>query len=95
MRKRARIDANQPAIVKALRQIACSVLPMHQLGDGAPDLLVGRNGKNLLMEVKDGDKSPSEQSLTQDEVDFQATWRGNYFVVRSVDEAIDMVRRNT
>ena len=95
MRKRARSDANQPGIVKALRQIACSVLLTHQLGDGAPDILVGRNGHNILMEIKDGDKSPSEWALTPDEADFQALWRGNYFVVRSVDEAIDVVRRNT
>lgn len=92
MRKRARIDANQPAIVKALRQVGCSVLLIHQLGDGAPDLLVGIRGSNLLMEVKDGDKAPSEQILTTDEFDFHLKWKGNVWVVRSVDEALQIVR---
>ena len=38
----AHIDANQPEIVKALRDAACSVEPLHDVGRGVPDLLVGR-----------------------------------------------------
>jgi hypothetical protein len=94
MRKRARIDANQPEIVKALRSIGCSVLPIHQLGDGAPDLLVGRRGKNILLEIKDGDKPPSERKLTPDEQDFLAAWCGQYSIVETVQQAIDAVIRN-
>ena len=42
-------DANQAAIVLALRQAGCLVLDLHTLGHGAPDLLCqGPNGMVLL-----------------------------------------------
>jgi len=94
MRKRARIDANQNEIAKALRAIGCSVLFTHQLGDGAGDLLIGFRGRNLMLELKDGDKPKSRQKLTKDETEFKSSWRGHYAVVSSVAEAIDEVRRN-
>ena len=93
MRKRARVDSNQSEIVKALRSIGCSVLPTHQLGAGAPDIAVGLRGHTLFLEIKDGDKPPSEQQLTQDEQRFMREWRGHYAVVHNVIEAIDEVRR--
>lgn len=94
MRLRARADANQDEIVKALRAIGCSVLPTHQLGNGAPDLAVGIRGVNLMMEIKDGSKPPSEQRLTDDEMTFLNEWRGHYSVVHNVAEALEEVRRH-
>ena len=42
MRRAARIDDNQIAIVKALRKAGCSVLSLAAVGNGCPDLLVFR-----------------------------------------------------
>jgi|GEM_PF-5567154 len=59
MRRSARIDRNQPEIVEALRKLGASVQPLHTAHDGIPDLLVGYQGRNFLLEVKDGTKPPS------------------------------------
>ena len=61
MRYANRIDANQNAIVDALREAGASVRVISQ-GDGIPDLLVGYKNFTILMEVKDGDKVPSARA---------------------------------
>lgn len=83
-----RVDANQAEITEALRQVGASVQPIHTLGKGVPDLLVGYRGVNLVLEVKDGAKPASAQKLTPDEANWHARWRGQVAVVRSVDEAL-------
>jgi len=70
MRKYARIDANQPEIVKALRQAGATVTSTATIGKGFPDIAVGFRGTNYLMEIKDGNKPPSAQKLTKDERDW-------------------------
>ena len=84
----ARIDANQPAIVAALRKAGCTVQHLHSVGKGCPDLLVGRAGVNYLLECKDGAKTPSEQRLTPDQVEWHGCWLGQVVVVNSVDAAL-------
>ena len=91
MRKRARVDANQKQIVSQIRGIGCSVLHTHQLGKGAPDIIVGYNLNNYLIEIKDGDKPLAQQKLTPDEIQFQAEWQGNYHVVNSFDQLKDII----
>ena len=91
MRKRGRTDGNQDDIVKALRAIGCSVAITSALGDGFPDLLVGRAGFNYLIEVKDGTQPPSRKALTPDEVDFADKWRGHISIAMSVDDALRIV----
>lgn len=91
MRLRARTDANQKAIVKALRDFGCSVIHLHQLDKGVPDIAVGKNGVTLFMQIKDGSRPPSERNLTQDERDFCQEWRGHYAIVESIDDALAQV----
>lgn len=88
MRTRGRIDANQSAIVRALRQAGASVQSLANLGSGCPDLLVGFQGKNILMEIKDGNAKPSKQKLTADEAEWHASWQGTVDTVTSVEEAL-------
>ena len=88
MRRIAKVDANQPDIVAALRKVGASVTLLSQVGGGCPDLLVGIAGVNLLMEVKDGSKPMSAQKMTPDQVEWHQLWRGQSVVVRSVEEAI-------
>ena len=91
MRSRAKKDDNQDDIVAALRKMGASVWITSQMGNGSPDLVVGYAGKNYLIEVKDGSKPPSAQKLTGDESKFHDGWGGNIFVVKSVDDAIDLI----
>lgn len=92
MRRAAKVDANQADIVKALRQAGASVLCLHRVGQGCPDLLVGKNEVNLLMECKDGSLPPSWRTLSPDEAEFFETWRGQVKLVKSVDEALEVLR---
>ncbi len=84
------MDENQAEIVAALRLVGCSVLPLHAVGKGCPDLLVAK-GETILMEVKDGSKPPSARKLTPDQVEFHASWRGRIVVVCNVREAMEAV----
>jgi len=88
-RLHARVDANQEAIVLALRAMGCSVQTLAPLGCGVPDLLVGRNGVNILMEIKDGAQPPSGKALTPDEKRWHKSWRGGKVrVVESTEGAV-------
>ena len=72
--------------------MGASVVSLAQLGNGVPDLLVGYRQHIYLIEVKDGDKSPSKQQLTPDEKRFHEEWRGgNLLIIKSVDEAIALL----
>jgi len=85
-----RVDANQPAIVRALRDIGASVQHLHMVGHGCPDILVGYRGVNYLMEIKSDEKA----SFTDDEIKWRQEWFGNMFVVTSPEQAIEIVRTN-
>ena len=87
-RRASKVDRNQSEIVLALRKVGATVHPLHAVGFGCPDLLVGYRGQNLLMEVKDGELPPSARRLTPDQIGFHSLWRGQVAVVKSVDEAI-------
>lgn len=91
MRRAARVDDNQGEIVAALRAAGCSVTSLASVGKGCPDLVVGRNGVNYLLEVKDGKKPPSKRRLTDDEKTWHNAWRGHVAIVNSVEEALQVV----
>lgn len=91
---KAKVDSNQTAVVNALRGIGCSVASLARYGKGIPDLLVGYRGINILMEVKDGDKPPSQRKLTPDQEKFHDSWRGSIHVVHNSEEAIKVVNES-
>lgn len=93
MRRAAKIDTNQPEIVKAFRDIGARVQILSAVGKGCPDLLVGFRGCNVLVELKDGDKKPSEQKLTQDQITWHDSWAGQVCVANSISDALDKVIR--
>jgi Holliday junction resolvase len=78
-----RVDDNQSKVVKALRDLGATVQHLHAVGKGCPDIVVGFKGKNLLLEIKDGDK----KVLTPDQVNWHKLWKGQVSVVTSVDDA--------
>ena len=88
--KHKRIDANQNEVVKALREVGCSVLIISDLGNSA-DLIVGIRGFNFIIEVKDGRKPKSQRKLTKAEQKFHNEWRGQVGIVYSPTDAIDFI----
>lgn len=96
MRRRAKVDANQSEIVKALRLAGASVRVLSHVGEGFPDLCigwaVGPCRYSALLEVKDGTLPPSKKKLTPDEKDFHDSWKGPLFVVESAEEALRIIR---
>jgi hypothetical protein len=90
-RTRARVDDNQWLIVQTLRQHGASVQPLHTVGKGCPDLLVGFKGRNYLLEVKDGLKSPSKRKLTPDQSAWHEVWAGQVTIVTNCAEAVALL----
>jgi hypothetical protein len=90
-RRAARVDDNQGDIVAALRKMGCSVQPLHMVGAGCPDILVGYDGLNLALEIKDGEKVPSAQTLTDAQEIWHNSWMGQAEVVNSPEQAVKYV----
>jgi hypothetical protein len=80
VRRAAKVDANQAEIVAEFRRLGAVVQPLHSVGQGVPDLLIGYGGRNYLVEVKDGDKA----KLTPDQVVWHDAWTGQVNIVRFV-----------
>jgi len=83
MRRAAKRDLSEPAIVKALEQAGVSVWRMDQ----PVDLLLGYRGKTVLAECKTG-----KRKLNANQARFVDEWRGSAVIVlRTVDDAIEFV----
>jgi len=82
-----RRDANEPDVVKELEAIGCTVFRLDQ----PADLLVGFRGLNLLVEVKDGSKPPSQRELTDAQAVFSSEWRGQWLEAKTPHEAVQAV----
>ena len=93
MRRRGKTDGNHTQLADAFRAAGCTVQSLADVGDGCPDLLVGISGRNLLVEVKDGRRPPSERKLTPDQVEWHGKWRGQVATVKGVDEALALVNQ--
>jgi hypothetical protein len=80
-----RRDANEPPIVLALIEMGCSVIKTD-----ACDLVVGYKGRNYLLEVKmpKAEIKPSQKHLLK-------TWKGQYSIVYTVQEAINIIEGST
>jgi hypothetical protein len=82
VRRAAKRDLSEPAIVTALRLCGWSVQPISV--PDAPDLILGKAGRTYLAEVKTGKgKVKPGQALWHRE------WRGaDVVILRSVDDAL-------
>ena len=92
MRRAARVDGNQAEIVSALRGAGCSVCVLSAVGEGCPDLLVGYRGYNFLFEVKDPEQPKHRHELTDEQVEFHASWQGQVQKVFSAGEILRAIR---
>ena len=92
MRRAAKVDANQEAVVIALRAAGATVQSLAAVGNGVPDLLCQYEGTFYLIEVKDGRKPPSQRKLTEDQVKWHEEWKSAFLgVVESPDEALKFI----
>ena len=86
MRRKARVDENQLVIVARLRRHGATVVPLHTVGEGVPDLLVGIRGTTLLVDVK----TPAGR-LTERQVDWHGTWTGAPVCIVRSEEDVDTI----
>ena len=82
-----RVDNIQVQVVKALRDMGCTVQHLHETGKGCPDIIVGFRSRNYLLEIKDSDK----KVLTPDLVNWHKLWKGQVNVVTSIDDAKTLI----
>ena len=66
-------------------------MDLSAVGSGCPDIAVGFRGDNYIMEIKDGNKSPSRRQLTPAQRGWFDEWTGQAAVVKSVDEAFALL----
>ncbi len=86
MRQHGKVDQNQAEIVGTLRAVGASVCSLASVGSGCPDLLVGFRHMTYLLEVKG-----RRGRLTADECEWHLGWRGQCAVVRSVEDALQVI----
>lgn len=86
MRKRGKVDTNQPEIVRQLRKCGVSVRSTANLGSGFPDIVCGNGGENYLFEIKQPGKK-----LTSMEEDFHEGWRGQVDVIECYRDALKVM----
>jgi hypothetical protein len=91
MRRAAKVDRNQAEIVQALRALGATVQPLHAVGEGCPDLLVGFRGVNYLIEVKDWKQPPNKRQLRPVQEEWHGGWKGQVAKIETVDAAIALV----
>ncbi len=87
MFRAARVDANQPEIVKAFRDLGWYVLIISQLKNCC-DIIVSKGGRTIAVEIKDGEKPPSQQKLSSGEIKFRDEWQGEYKLITCIDDVI-------
>ncbi len=82
MRRAAKRDDAEAAIVDALRKTGWSVEHLN-IANG-PDLMIGKLGRCLLIEVKTG-----KRKLRPGQADWHINWKGpTVIVLRTVEEAL-------
>jgi hypothetical protein len=87
LRRAARKDENHNEITEYLQSLGWSVHDTSGLGYGFPDALVGKPEFCCVVEIKDGNKSPSERKLTAKEQAFKDNWTGPYVLAVSPEDA--------
>jgi len=82
-----KVDKNQREIVMALRKIGASVIHLHIVGGGCPDLLVGFRGVNHLFEIK-----YKKGRLTDAQKVLHKTWAGDKIkIIRTIGGALKVL----
>lgn len=94
MRRAAKVDANQPRIVKGLRALGACVIITSQLKN-AFDILVIYQGRTFILEIKDGSRPKSARKLTEGENKCRQCVEkagGIYHIANNLEEAIKIIQ---
>lgn len=89
MFRAARTDANQTEIVEAFRKLGWYVLITSQLKNCC-DIFVSKNGRTIAVEIKDGKKPLSKQTLSMGEYKFKEEWQGEYRLITCIDDILNI-----
>ncbi len=82
-RRDCKVDSNQSSIVNGLRACGLTVESLASVGNGCPDILVGGNKRNVLIEIK-----VVGLKLNPKQATWHQTWRGRAWVVNSLKGAV-------
>lgn len=85
-------DANHHEVVDALKKAGAYVIDMSHVGCGFPDLIVGFQGKTMLMEIKNLKTAYGKKGLNKNQLKWREQWTGGtYCVVSCPETAIAML----
>lgn len=83
-------DGNHKDIVTKLKKAGVSVMDCSSVGRGCPDLVIGYNGQNYLVEIK-----TIKGKLNELQINFFTTWQGQAIVIRDVKDIFTFLGINT
>jgi Holliday junction resolvase len=84
-----RVDSNHSLIVKTLRDLGCSVFDTSRVAGGFPDILVGKNSKTAMVEIKRNATAP----YTEAQKKFMQNWRGSTVCrIHDIEGAINLAK---
>lgn len=87
-----RIDQNQKDIIERLRSGGYSVCSIARAKDGAPDIIVGVNGKNFLFEIKNKNSEYGRKKLKPVQQNFISSWKGQVNIVYDLSEILEILK---
>ena len=90
MRRNAKVDTNQPKIVKQIRSLGGYVLHCHQLKN-AFDILVGYNGKLYIIEIKNDKKGKLTNGEMQCKKGFESVGVP-YYTIYNIEQFIEIIK---
>jgi hypothetical protein len=88
LRRASKVDANQDAVVSALRAAGASVQSLAPIGKGCPDLLAAKGGAMWLFEVKN---PKGKDEVNEAQKRWHIAWNAAVHVVRGPDEALRVI----
>ena len=93
MRHKARIDANQNRIRDVFRKMGATWQSLASVGSGCPDAVIGYEGGNYMVEIKDGEKPISKRRLTPQQQDWFANWAGQVTIIESEEQTMNFLKK--
>lgn len=91
MRRIARVDENQPLIVKQIRELGGYVLHTHQLKN-AFDILVGYESKLFIIEIKQNSKGKLTSGELKCKEGFNSVGVG-YYTIWNIEQFKEIIQR--
>ena len=91
MRRNAKVDKNQAALVAQIRQLGGHVLHVYQLKN-AFDLLIGYRGKLYIIEIKADSKGKLTKGEQQCKDGFNSVGV-DYHIIWSIEQFIEITKK--